>query len=282
MCLFSSQMEYVADTRIFARADGDYQFLAYQMTVRNAQDAAMILPLPVPSGCREDAVQFVSLQDSYEFFRDLALLFVDIHAHQGKDWMIFSLPGLPSLAVHAVGEYEASFVPTLADFARLDPRFRLPPSVWSQLPMYADCGFAVFKLSLNPSPAKLTPLDLRIAAERKRDGKPPFPVRSREIHPMAFRFPRRDPGRLYFPTMHVHDGAWHPEASFDHLIYAQRRSAKMPLAPSDAGPAWRVSFRDANPDPKTAAAKLVRARQPMVRLELRGRFPNTDTFLADP
>lgn len=102
-----------------------------------------------------------------------------------------------------VGDYEASFVPSQADFERLDPRFCLPPSVWSQLSLYADWGFAVFKLSLNPPPTQLSALDLRIIAERKRDGKPPFPPRRRDIHPMAFRFPRRDPSRLFFPTVHV-------------------------------------------------------------------------------
>ena len=44
-----------------------------------------------------------------------------------------------------------------------------------------------------------------------------------QTHPIAFRFPRRDPGPLFFPTMHVHDGSWQPVATFDHLIYAQRR-----------------------------------------------------------
>ena len=110
----------------------------------------------------------------------------------------------------------------------------------------------------------------------------PLPPRSREIHPMAFRFPRRDPGRLYFPTMHVHDGAWHPEADFDHLIYAQRRDAVGSIEPSAAGPAWRVSRYGPEPDPKTAAAQLLRAHQPVDRLELRGRFPNADTVLPDP
>ena len=46
MCLFSSEVEHVADTRIFARADGDHQYLAYQMQLRSQRELAMILPLP--------------------------------------------------------------------------------------------------------------------------------------------------------------------------------------------------------------------------------------------
>lgn len=283
MCLFSREMEYVANTRIFARADGDHQLLVYQMTVSDGHDAAMILPLPIPPGGSEEAVHFIGMQDSYEFFRDLAVLFIDFsESLSDEKSIIFSLGVRPYLPVQNVGEYEASFVPSLADFERLDPRFRLPPSVWSQLAMYADWGFAVFKLRLNPAPPKLSTQASRSLTERTRGGQPLLPKRIREIHPMAFRFPRRDPGQLFFPTMHVHDGAWHHEATFDHLIYAQRRAAKTSVAPSAAGPAWQVSRQGPEPDPKTAAARLLRAHQPVVRLELRGRFRNADTFLPDP
>jgi len=50
------------------------------------------------------------------------------------------------LKVEQVGSFEASFVPTLADFQRLDPRFRLPDTVWQQLGRYAKYGFAIFQL----------------------------------------------------------------------------------------------------------------------------------------
>ncbi len=32
---------------------------------------------------------------------------------------------------------------------------------------------------------------------------------------MAFEFPHRDPTRLFFPTVHVHDGRVHARAEFD-------------------------------------------------------------------
>ena len=288
MCLFSSEVEHVADTRIFARADGDHQYLAYQMQLRSQRELAMILPLPTPPACDERAVQFLNAADSYDLFRELAVLFVvPTELHGSERGMLFGLSGPSLLQVHSVGDYEASFVPTMADLARLDPRFRLPPAIWSQLPMYADWGFAVFKLRLPEPPSlPLTALDLRIAAERKRDGKPPLAYMSRtpraQTHPIAFRFPRRDPQTLFFPTMHVHDGSWAPVAMFDHLIYAQRRKAGASPAPSAAGPLWQVSSSAAQPTRQTAAAQLLRGGQPVLRLELRGRFENADTILPDP
>ena len=38
--------------------------------------------------------------------------------------------GVSMLQVHEVGDYEASYVPTLADFHRLDPRFRMADEIW--------------------------------------------------------------------------------------------------------------------------------------------------------
>ena len=89
---------------------------------------------------------------------------------------------------------EASFVPTIADFDRLDERFRLPKETWHHLPQYNKFGFAVFKL---------------------KPGE-------KRIHPMAFEFPRSDSKRLFFPTVHIHDGEVHATADFDHILYCQQ------------------------------------------------------------
>ena len=67
-------------------------------------------------------------------------------ASRGGFGLLAVVAAPPPLRVHDVGLFEASFVPTLADFERLDPRFRLSPGVWEQLPQYRDWGFAVFKL----------------------------------------------------------------------------------------------------------------------------------------
>jgi len=97
--------------------------------------------------------------------------------------------------VQVVGAFVASFVPTLADFARLDPRFRIPPGTVDRVPGYSDYGFVVFQLG----------------ATKQRS----------RVHPMAFEFSTRDPEHLFFPLLHVHDGQLHPEAAFDHVLYAQ-------------------------------------------------------------
>jgi hypothetical protein len=38
---------------------------------------------------------------------------------------------------------------------------------------------------------------------------------------MAFDFPRANPKKLFFPTVHVHDGKVEAKAHFDHTLYAQ-------------------------------------------------------------
>jgi len=90
-------------------------------------------------------VRFVDLEGYPRFFDDVRLAFPPRLAMVGRS------PGgsalgvqASTLEVHDVGEFEASFVPTQADFERLDARFRLDPAVWAQLPQYADWGFAVF------------------------------------------------------------------------------------------------------------------------------------------
>jgi len=92
-----------------------------------------------------------------------------------------------------VGSFVASFVPTVKDFGRLDEQFKLPEGTWARLPQYKDYGFAVFKL-------------------KKGEHK---------VHPTAFSFPRADARRLFFPTVHIHDGKVHDRASFDHALYCQ-------------------------------------------------------------
>ncbi len=105
----------------------------------------MILPLPVPHGAPEDAVRFIDLSGYPDLFTELAQGFPEPVA-AGRN-MPRAAPGATKvLAVVAVGSFEASFVPGVADLDRLDPRFRLPTEVWSRLGAYAGFGFAVFKL----------------------------------------------------------------------------------------------------------------------------------------
>jgi hypothetical protein len=153
----------------------------------------MILPLPVVPGSGEKAVKFINL-DGYEtFFADLRRAFPVVKS-QGRSYPLSAgKPPDSMLEVQSVGSFEASFVPAVADFHRLDERFRIEPEIWKKIPEYAEYGFAVFKLKKG----------------------------NHKVHPMALNFPSRHPNKLFFPTVHIHDGEVHAKEHFDHELYCQ-------------------------------------------------------------
>jgi len=115
----------------------------YEMTFTSDEDTAMILPIPATTDSVEDVLEFVPLDHYPDFFRDL-------ERHSKKVWDNSRLlgvgPGVAALKVQQVGAFEASYVPRLSDFDRLDGRFRIPQHVWKQFPGYESFGFVVFKL----------------------------------------------------------------------------------------------------------------------------------------
>src|SRR5262245_6538175 len=123
MCCFSQPVELVTNTNIFARGVNGRQFLVYSMTYAAAGDLAMVLPLPVPPNPSEDAVRFINLEHKPTFFFELRRGFPDMEAHFTTYYMGSLSPGAPKLRVHDVGRFEASFVPRVDDFDRLDKRF---------------------------------------------------------------------------------------------------------------------------------------------------------------
>lgn len=204
-------------TRIFARftrggTDADAslergharQLLAYSMNLSVRSEVAMILPIPVAPGSGDDALTFLSLEGESALFDRLDALFdFEMLASRSKGGFRFA-PQRQRLVVHQVGAFVASYVPSQDDFDRLDPRFRLPFRLSDAVPAYADYGFAVFQLERGDV----------------------------TVHPMAFTFATRDPSRLFFPTVHVHDGTMKPVARFDHALYYQAEGAP----PDDAPP----------------------------------------------
>jgi hypothetical protein len=249
MCCFTGPVHDVTATNIFARVLPDgRQFLAYGMTVGLSGEVAMVLPIPTPAAASEQAATFVDMSSCPKFFDALDALYP-------KDvWGGFAPAFAPAgdaiakplLTVHAVGAFEASFVPSIQDFGRLDPRFRLPPSTWQALPEYADWGFAVFKL------------------QRAGDVQ--------RVHPMAFTFERRNRDAVFFPTVHVHDGVIHESATFDHTLYSQVEPEWVPLMS-----AYRA------PTPTSAitveARAFVDVEGPMFREVHRGDLPNDDIWI---
>lgn len=254
MCCFSGPVDHVNATRIFARRAGSRQHLVYAMSFSARSELAMILPIPVKPGSGERAVEFVDLSGYPDFFEDLEKNF----ARSGEE--LLSLDADPmgavlglDLEVHDVGAFEASYVPSLADFARLDRRFRLPEGIvrgpFGQ--KYARHGFAVFKL------------------------KPGDEV---EVHPMAFVFPSALPATdVFFPTVHVHDGERMPErALFDHALYVQ---GGRPV-PGPSPVHWQRSTRHLGTTVDADKARgVVDPDDEGWKVELRGVYSNSDFVL---
>lgn len=248
MCCFSGPVDRVSDTSIFARSQvSGRQYLVYEMRFSSKDDVAMILPIPTPAGAADDAARFISLEEYPEFFRDMQSAFpVRALAVGGKNDAPVAKAAVP-LPVVDVGAFEASFVPSVKDFARLDARFRLPENTWDALPAYRDFGFAVFKL-------------------KKGD---------RKVHPMAFEFPRANPAKLYFPTVHIHDGQVRDKARFDHALYGQTHEQD-----TVSFQGWRESPRPAGQYVSIAKSKgLIDGGRHLYHQRLQGERKNEDVVL---
>jgi len=249
MCCFSGPVTAVSATNIFARpSTGNRQFIVYSMHLNTRSDVAMILPIPIAPHSNEQAVKFINLEKYADFFKDM-----DKGFPMPQSRGLGGFKGEPAagaktaLEVVAVGSFEASFVPTIGDFKRLDSRFRLPDKTWDKLPQYHKYGFAVFKL------------------------KPG----AKTIHPMAFDFPRADASKLFFPTVHIHDGQVHPKAGFDHSLFCQMaeggRSRVMHWMES---PQPAASFMDA-----TKSKGIVDAKSHCYLHKINGNYTNEDVWI---
>ena len=250
MCCFSQPVKSVSATNIFARAGDDgRQFLVYSMSLDARKDLAMILPLPVKTPAGEKDVQFIDLKGYPDFFADLESGFPIAFTNSlSLGTRSASTEAAPKLEVVKVGDFEASFVPAVKDFSRLDERFRLPADAWMKLPDYETWGFAVFKLK----PGTMT------------------------VHPMAFSFLRRDANALFFPTVHIHDGTVHPKADFDHTLYCQPHQDQH----FSLGRAWQESDGPANRFMQVDKTRgVIEADQHCYQCKLHGQLPNRDTIL---
>jgi hypothetical protein len=97
-----------------------------------------------------------------------------------------------------------------------------------------------------------------------------------EEQAMAFSFPRRDAGQLFFPTVHIHDGKVHPRAGFDHILYCQPEGMDYP----NFGGQWEESTTPARGFMKVADTKgIIQPEQHCYKRELRGQLANKDTVL---
>jgi hypothetical protein len=217
------------------------------MEFEAAQELAMILPLPVKQGVDPRQFEFIDLSGYPEFFEDLASGFPTTPPAASASAGASPTPSNDALAVVSVGNFEASFVPALNDFARLDPRFRIDPKLWKSLPGYDRMSFAVFKL---------------------KPGR-------QKLHPMSFSFPRNNPAELFFPTLHIHDGKIHQRERFDHQLYCQGYEHETPDVHN-----WEESRRWAGQFAKAAKTRgLLVSNAHVYRKSIIGIHPNQDMRL---
>ena len=248
MCCFSGTriVEEVKNTRIFARlGEHGNQTLIYSMSISAKEDVAMVLPIPVKAGSNEDAVRFFDFSGYADVFEDLHQSFPNAVTYADPFGAAPRSTRSAQLKVVTVGAYDASFVPSIADFTRLDSRFRLPDDVWAKLPGYTNFGFAVFKL---------------------RKGR-------HDVHPMAFSFPTKKPGNVFFPTLHIHDGEVHANEDFDHTLYLQGQNLQVSNH-------WEESRGIAVQKVKCSLTHgMIRPEMHVFRRTIRGNFPNGDIVI---
>lgn len=237
MCCFSRPINDVSATKIFCSMSGKRQFIVYSMDLDSDEDVAMVLPIPASVG---SSVDFISFEHYPKFFDDMYRGFEIIAKALSLNARDISVND--TLKVEKVGAYEASFVPTANDFDRLDRRFSIPSKIWNQIERYEHFGFVVF----------------RLAAGKK------------SFHPMAFSFETEIPERIFFPTMHIHDGEVHEYADYDHTLYYQPDQ----ILP-DVG--WRESNSQAESFIDIARARgVVDGSKHIYSRGIHGKFENVD------
>jgi hypothetical protein len=135
---------------------------------------------------------------------------------------------------------------------------------------YDDWGFAVFQLK--PHVARPRRRWFWRRADHHASGPQP-------IHPMAFSFPIRRPRALFFPTLHVHDGASVPAtAHYDHTLVCQSDD---PVLTRTFG--WRSSDGRLGAHVSAARARgAIEPDAPAYRHGLHGELPNVDHWFEPP
>jgi hypothetical protein len=93
---------------------------------------------------------------------------------------------------------------------------------------------------------------------------------------MAFAIPQRQPGLLYFPTLHIHDGQIRPSAHFDHLLYCQAEDSDIPYLAE-----WERSISPAEEFMGTNLTKgIVLPDRHCWRMRLSGLLENRDALVG--
>lgn len=246
MCIFSAPVKSVENTRIFGKTENGVQTLIYQMAYDADFTLAMVLPLPVEPDGKVEFVDFEH-QDYRGFFDELWRLF---NSGTSRSMNKSADPEPKKLKVHQVGNFEASFMPSIGDLAKLDSRFVISEGVWTALRQkHRSFGFVVVRLK----PGAMS------------------------IHPLAIKFDSAFPDSVYFPTTHVHDGAVHPKAHFDHTLYLQTNASDKD-ASRKRFTATRKMFLTPFLAGHVVKNALVMPTRPVKMRDMVGNFANEDTW----
>ena len=259
MCCFAQPVDSVSRTRIFGRlTQQKTQFVAYQMRYASKLTNAMILPVPIQTRAKKSPIRFIDLSAYPEFFRHLERGFPKPKSLT-ESRAVESDNQVDSLQVHKVGQFEASFVPSINHFQKLDPRFSISKNIWNKIPDYSDYGFVVFQL-------------------HELSGEP---------HPMAFEFRTRLTDTIFLPTIHIHDGEVHRREAFDHTMYIQ--NSDLDLAAGDyqghklwaLKSGWARSYASAEKFTDTKRANdMIAGDLKVHRKIMNGTFTNEDQFIS--
>jgi hypothetical protein len=248
MCIFTGSVREVGGTKIFVGDVGDGKHgCVYSMTAKIDKPVAMVLPVPVAEQ-KDDAVEFVNLEGCEDFFVDLDECWYS--KSRGRGMLSFGGPACAGemLKVHDVGQYIASFVPSLAYFAKLSPEFRLSSNAVKSFRNYSGWGYAVFQLKESSKEA--------------------------DFHPMGFKYTPKDKDVLFFPTVHIHDGeSYHDRSDYDHTLYAQPDVASEHnyWDPSDCFPPKHLADK---------AKGFLSHERGLFKIRVYGKKPNLDYVLT--
>ena len=184
MCIIANPVVKVASTKIWVspNKDGTRQLTIYSNNVDTMTKNAMILPVPTTDA---DSIKFIDLSFYQNFFNDCKSCFrsTKLFTYSSGDTLGVTLSSnslkRSTLAVHDVGSYKASIVPSLSDFDRLDTTvFRVDADLADMLKSTYSSGFAFIVCQLEKG--------------------------SVNYHPFAYTHTLAQNGKLFVPTKHWH------------------------------------------------------------------------------
>ena len=181
------EVHHVANTKILvAPMRRGHQLTVYQNQVNMTNPTAMILPFPYGN----KGAKLIDLSSYPQIFDDLSQVFVQFEYLTNSYGSRGVSRGM--IAVHQIGSYSVSIVPTINDFERLQNQvFGLDPNLFEMLKgKYPDhAGYIVCLMNQNA-----------------------------KFHPIAYVTRRPQAQQLFVPTYHYHGHVeTHPD--WDHEIY---------------------------------------------------------------